>query len=131
MAATQSNLSTRLKKQLDTVSGKIMSAEKMAEKQVKDVLSTTEKIRKEQLKNVQELMKEAKRLDSKALMRRAEKIKKEIETKASVGFAGILKTLNVPSSKELAALKRKVSTLEKKLKDLEKQKVKTTQTTSS
>jgi polyhydroxyalkanoate synthesis regulator phasin len=112
--------SAKLKLQLNSISSKIMKAEKKAEKQVKDAVKSSEAFRKSQLKNIQKVLKQAQRLKKKDLVRQAEKMKNDLEGKASKGLDFLLKTINVPSKKEIGRLSRKVGSLQKRLDALEK-----------
>lgn len=113
------NLSKKLKTQLDTISGKIVGVEKAAEKQLKDILKKTQSVRSDQLKKVQTLIKDARKLDSKKILGSAERLKNELESKTETGFEHLAKTLNLGTRKELDALKKKITHLEKKIKVLE------------
>jgi len=122
MAATsnlRANIQTQFKKKLGEVSQKVMQAEKMAESQIGEVVKKVESIRKVQTARVRELMAEARKLKSKELIEHVEAARKQIEEKAATGFASLLKKLNLPTNKELDKLNRKISALEKKLKDLD------------
>jgi|GEM_PF-4807231 len=115
----RSQFSVRFKKQLDQVSTQIMKVEKNAQKQIQSVLKKTERMKSQQKKRLQVLIKDAKKMKAGQVISQAEKLKKEIESKANMGFEMLLKKLNMPSKKEVDALKRKVSSLDKKLKAFE------------
>jgi len=119
MANLKANIQTQFKKKLGDVSQKVMQAEKLAETQIGEVVKKVEGIRKEQTARVRELMAEARKLKSKELVQHVEAAKKQIEEKAATSFASLLKKLNLPTNKELDKLNRKISALEKRLKDLD------------
>lgn len=121
MAGTSNlKLKDQIKKQIDSVSAKLLSAEKVAEKQVRSVLKKTDKVRKDQLKNVRKLLKDAQKLNSGQLIKKAEELAKQVETEASGRYDYLLKRLRLPSQKEIDRLNKKVSALEKKLKSLDR-----------
>jgi len=111
---------TNLKTQLNSISSRVIKAEKKAEYQVKQALKSTEQFRKGQLKNIQKIVKQARRLKKKDLLKKAECVRAELETKASQGLGFLLKTLNVPTKKEIERLNKKVTSLQKRLDKLEK-----------
>lgn len=119
--ANPSQLAKQLKRQIDIVSKSILNVEKQTELQIRELIKKTEKARAEQLKRAQSLVAEAKKFDSKALLTKAESLKKDIEKQASVKLQGVVKRLPVGSKKEVDSLKRKISALEKRLKALESQ----------
>lgn len=120
MANSTNKIKEQLKKKIDEVSAKVLKAEKAAEKQVRSVLKKTDKLRKDQLKHVRAIVKDAKKVNSSTLMKKAESLKKKIESEATGGINSLLKTLKVPSQKEVDRLNKKISSLEKKLKDLDR-----------
>lgn len=111
--------SGKLKTQLEAISGKILQVEKSAEKQLKDIFEKTTKNRSEQLKKVQALIREAKQMDSGRLLSSAERLRKEIETKAEDGMENVFRKLRIGTHREVDSLKKKISLLEKRIKDLE------------
>jgi len=118
-SSVKATIKDQFKKKLGDVSQKVMEAEKMAESQIGQVVKKVESIRKEQTTRVHKLMTEARKLKSKELVEHVEAAKKQIEEKAAAGFASLLKKLNLPTNKELDKLNRKISALEKRLKDLD------------
>ena len=113
------NLKSEFKKKLNDVSQRVIKAEKAAETQIHEVVKKVEAIRKEQSTRVRDLMAEARKLKSKELMKHVESAKKQLEQKATTGLEGLLKKLNLPTNKEIDKLNRKISALEKRLKDLD------------
>jgi len=96
-----------------------MGTIKNAEKQIKTALKSTEKFRQQQLKNVQNLIKKARGLKQKQVVEGAERVRKEIEQKAGEGLDLLFAKLNLPSKKELERLNKRVSSLQKRLEEVE------------
>lgn len=117
------SLQSGIKKQLNTIVSTVTSAEKAAEKQIRTALKSTEKFRHEQLKNVQSLIKKA-RANKKGqqFLAQAEKVRKDIETRATTGVDLLLAKLNLPSKKEIERLNKRVSSLQKRLEEVESSK---------
>ncbi len=113
-------LRTNLKSQLGNLSNTVHQAEKAATKQIRQIMKSTERIRAKQLKHVHSLIKKAEMLRSSGLAKQAEKVKDEIESRATAGFEILMSKLNLPSKKEIERLTKKVSALQKKIEDLEK-----------
>jgi polyhydroxyalkanoate synthesis regulator phasin len=112
----RSNLHT----QIDNIANRVTQAEKAAAKQVRHVLKSTEKFRNQQLKNVQALIKQAERLKATPLAKRAEQLRDELETKASAGLHYLMGKMNLPSRSEIDRLTKKISTMQKRIDELEK-----------
>lgn len=108
-----------LKKQLETIRTKVTHAEKLAEKQIKTALKSTEKFRADQLKNVQNLIKTARGLKQAQLIEAAEKVRADIEERASAGLDLIMGKLNLPNKKEIERLNKRISALQKRVEELE------------
>lgn len=117
--AKSSGFSNQLKKRMDELSKRVVSIERNAEKQIRDVVKKTEKAKADQKKRVQALLQEARRMNSSTLQKRAERLRKDVEGVASDGLETLLKKLNLPTKKEYQRLNRKVTSLEKKLKEQE------------
>jgi len=115
-------LKSGLKSQLNAISQRVAKAEKMAEKQVRTALKSTEQFRTHQLKNVQHLIKRARTLKQHQLVKNAEKLTKDLETRASAGLHLLFTKLNVPTRYDLERLSKRVSQLQKRLDDIEKTK---------
>lgn len=114
------SLKSNLKNQLDALSSKVKHAEKAAEKQIKAVLKSTEHLRDHQLKNVRSLVKKAQHLKESDLAKRAEKVAKEIEIRASTGLELMLAKLNIPTRAEIDRLNKKINSLQKRIEESEK-----------
>lgn len=114
------SLQTNLKSQMNSLSSKVTKAEKVAAKQIRQILKSTERIRGQQLKHIQSLIRKAEALKSTTLAKQARSVKSEVESRASAGLELLLAKLNVPSRKELERLTKKVTSLQKKIEDLEK-----------
>lgn len=117
---TENRMKEQIRSRLDGISAKILQAEKTAETQIRGVLKKTDKLRKDQLKTIRQLVKDAQKLNSSQLKQKAESLKKKVETQANGGLQSLLKKLNLPSQKEVDRLNAKVKSLEKKLKDLDR-----------
>lgn len=114
------NLQSNLKKQLDSIKAKVVEVEKTAEKQVKSAFKNTEKFRAEQLKHVHALIKKAQ--NSKQghhIVEAADRLKSDLEGKASAGFDLLLAKLNLPNKKEIDRLNKRISALQKRVEELE------------
>ncbi len=111
---------SNLKTQIDTLASRVNQAEKAAGKQVRQIIKSTEKFRNQQLKNVQVLMKKAEKLKATPLAKRAEQVKDQIETGASAGLHFVMGKLNLPSRAEVERLQKKITTLQKRIDELEK-----------
>jgi polyhydroxyalkanoate synthesis regulator phasin len=111
---------SNFKHQIESISSRVLDAEKAAEKQIRAVLKSSEHLRDKQLKNVQMLMKRAKALRQTDIAKRAEKVAKEIEGRAATGLEILLSKLNVPSRAEVDRLNKKISALQKRLDQSEK-----------
>lgn len=105
------SLQSNLKKQIGAI--------KNAEKQIKTALKSTEKFRNQQLKNVQSLIKKARGLKHAQVVEGAERVRKEIEQKAGEGLELLLAKLNLPTKKEIERLNKRVSSLQKRLEEVE------------
>lgn len=110
------DMSTKIKKQFESLSSKVMQVERKAEKEIRSVMQKTDKVKRDQLKKLRVLMNDAKTGSSKKFVRQAEKIVLELETKTTKGLEGILHKLNLPSKTEVDALNRKISSLEARLR---------------
>lgn len=105
-----------IKKRLENLSITVIKAEKDAEKRIQKILKVTDQYRKDQMKKVHQLIAEAKKLKSSDLMKRADKMRSEVEKTANTGFKTLLKSLNIPSQAEVEKLKARINHLEKELK---------------
>lgn len=105
-----------IKKRLENLSITVIKAEKDAEKRIQKILKVTDQYRKDQMKKVHQLISEAKKLKSSDLMKRADKMRSEVEKTANTGFKTLLKSLNIPSQAEVEKLKARINHLEKELK---------------
>lgn len=105
-----------IKKRLENLSITVIKAEKDAEKRIQKILKVTDQYRKDQMKKVHQLIAEAKKLKSSDLMKRATKMRSEIEKTANTGLKTILKSLNIPSQTEIEKLKARINHLETELK---------------
>ena len=114
-------MAATLKTQLNSITSRITKVEKKAEKQIKQALKSSEKFKKQQLKNVQTVIRQARKLKKMDLIRQAEKVRREIEGRATKGMIKIMDVLNLPSKKEIGRLSRKVGALQKRLDQIEKQ----------
>jgi hypothetical protein len=115
-------MQAKLKNQIDSISEKVSKAEKMAEKQIRQALKNTENFRSQQLKNIQQLIKQARTLKDSNIAKRADQVRKDLETKASEGLNLLLARINVPTKKEIERLSKKVASLQKRLDEVEKTK---------
>lgn len=118
--AAQSNLKTKLNTKINTISSKVGQAEKAAEKHIRNVLKSTEHYRAQQMKNVQQLLKQARGLRQTALIQKAEQVRKDVESVASAGLEMLLAKLQVPTRKEIDRLNKKVASLQKRIDDIKK-----------
>jgi len=116
------NLANELKSQVEGLSKKVLSAEKNAAKQVRTILKGTEKFRSQQLKKLQQLAKRGQQLKSTDLGRKAQQVRDQIEAGAQLGWDFLLQKLDLPSKKDLERLTKKVSSLQKKIDELETKK---------
>lgn len=113
-------LANQIKAQVNTLSQKVTQAEKVAGKQVRQILKSTEKFRGQQLKKLQQLVKKAEGLKSNELVVKANKVRHTIESGAALGFEMLLAKMDIPSKKEIERLNKKVATLQKRLDEVEK-----------
>lgn len=111
---------SNFKHQIESISSKVLDAEKAAEKQIRAVIKSTEHLRTKQLKNVQNLMKRARALRETEIAKRAEKVAKEIEGRAATGIEILMAKLNVPTRAEVDRLTKKINALQKRLDESEK-----------
>lgn len=109
------SLAARLK----TITEKMSQAEKLAEKQLKNVYKTTEAFRARQIKSAQEIFKTAKKLREGNLAKQANRVRRDIESRAHDSLETMLEKLNLPTKKEMDRLRKQVSHLQKRLDDLE------------
>jgi len=113
-------LPAELKKQLNTIVTTVSSAEKVAEKQIRTALKSTEKFRQQQLKTVQNLIKKARNhKKGQQLLAQAEKVKRDIESRATTGLDLLLAKLNLPTKKEVERLNKRMANLQKRLDQVE------------
>jgi len=110
---------TNLKKQLETIKTRVTNAEKVAEKQIRSALKTTEKFRDDQMKNVQNLIKKARTMKQAEFVEAAERLRSEIEERATAGFDLLIGKLNLPNKKEVDRLNKRISALQKRVEELE------------
>ncbi len=115
-------LAKNLKQQITSISQKVAKAEKIAEKQILQAVKSTETFRNQQMKNAHALLKKARALKQADLVKNAEKVKKDLEGRAVEGVSKIFAKLNLPSRKEIDRLNKKISTLQKRLDEVEKKK---------
>lgn len=109
-----------LKTKLETIRNRVTAAEKVAEKQIRSALKSTEKFRSDQLKTVQGLLKKARSSkQSQHLISQAEKVRHEIEERATAGLDLVMAKLNLPSRKEVERLTKRISSLQKRLEEVE------------
>lgn len=111
------DLTQGLKKRLENLSVTVMKAERNAEKQVQKILKFTDKYKKDQLNKVRQMILEARKIKSTDLVRRAEKIRDEIEKRANSGMKTLLRSLDIPSKKEIEQLKSRIAQLESELQN--------------
>lgn len=115
-------LPQQLREQVVALSQKVTKAEKIAEKQVKQILKSTERFRGQQLKKVQVLIKQAERLKSGPLVNKAKQVRSSLESSAALGIDYLMNRLDIPTKKEIERLNKKVAHLQKKIESLEKSK---------
>lgn len=111
---------SNLKTQIDSISSKVMDAEKNAEKKIRAAIKSTESLREKQLKNVERLMKRAQALRETEIAKKAERVAKDLENRAATGFEILLSRMNVPTRSEVERLHKKISALQKRLDEYEK-----------
>ncbi len=111
---------TELKKQLDAIKNRVTQAEKAAEKQIHAAIKGTEKFRTHQMKNVQNLIKKARaNKQSQEFLAKAEQVRSELSETATAGLDMLLQKMNLPSKKEVDRLNKRISSLQKRLEELE------------
>ena len=115
-------LANQFKNQVEGLSKKVIEAEKNAAKQVRTILKGTEKFRAQQLKKLQQLAKRGQQLKSTDLGKRAQQVRDQIEAGAQLGWDLLLQKLDLPSKKDFERLTKKVSSLQKKIEELENKK---------
>ncbi|MBN8555732.1 MAG: hypothetical protein J0L93_09835 [Deltaproteobacteria bacterium] len=112
----------KLKAQLQSISQKVSKAEKLAGKQIRHALKSTQSFRTQQMKNIQDLVKHARTLKNTKLAKQADQMRKDFETKAVEGLDLLLTKIHIPTRKELERLSKKVAALQKQLDDSKKTK---------
>lgn len=113
---------SEMKKKLETIVSKVKEAEKTAEKSIRDAMKSSEKFRETQMKNVQSLIKQARSLKKEDIVSKAEQVRKDLEKGASQGFDLLLTKLNVPTRAEIDRLNKRISSLQKKVEELQESK---------
>jgi len=113
------SLSKTIKTQLESISLRVVDLEKRAEHQIRQILQKTDRTRREQMKRVNELLKEAQKFKSSGVVRQATKLQKDLEKAAGQRVQVLMKKLHLPSQQEIEKLQDRINQLEVRLKSAE------------
>ncbi|TVQ77259.1 MAG: hypothetical protein EA369_09455 [Bradymonadales bacterium] len=114
--------SEELKVKFNQVSSKLVSLERQAERQIRSVVEKTDQARRQQMKRVNEVLKEAQKFRSISIVNQAGRLQKDLEKMAGQRIQILLKRLHLPSKHEIDRLQKKIDHLEKRLQATESKK---------